>query len=145
MSNSNGYSDYHTSSRRNLSSIRDIIVDVLEQPATPRRMIPGPFFPYFSSRSHQFPPDHHRTSGSGGGGMDVFVTSNQGLVHQRSSDRDDFRQVSKEEAISMSTGRHACPESHRCPWPGCGKSFSVSSNIRRHYRGHTREDGGQSS
>lgn len=28
---------------------------------------------------------------------------------------------------------------HVCPFPGCGRAFSVSSNMRRHHRGHARQ------
>lgn len=50
------------------------------------------------------------------------MTSERGLVHQRSSQQDDFRQISKEEAISNSTGRHACPD--------CGRRFEKLSHYK---------------
>lgn len=54
--------------------------------------------------------------------FDVFVASGQGLVHQRTSTKDDFRQSSKEDAISASTGKFICPH--------CGRRFEKSSHFK---------------
>jgi hypothetical protein len=54
---------------------------------------------------------------------DVFVSSSSdGLVHKRSSNRDDFHHVPKEDAIAGSTGRHVCPE--------CGRRFEKLSTLK---------------
>ncbi|KAF8530498.1 hypothetical protein BU17DRAFT_79273 [Hysterangium stoloniferum] len=51
----------------------------------------------------QYPPPRSNTPGHS---YDVFVsTSNAGLVHKRSSARDDFTQVPREDAIATSTAR----------------------------------------
>jgi hypothetical protein len=54
--------------------------------------------------------------------FDLFIASDQGLVHQRSSKRDDLSKVSKEESISLSTGKHLCPE--------CGRRFEKRSHLK---------------
>lgn len=76
---------------------------------------------YLPARSQQRPSGENAAASHA---YHVFVTSEQGLVHQRSSDRDDFRQVLKDEAISMSTGKHACPE--------CGRRFEKLSHYKVH-------------
>ena len=30
------------------------------------------------------------------------------------------------------------PKAYRCPFPGCGREFNVNSNMRRHWRNHSR-------
>jgi hypothetical protein len=54
--------------------------------------------------------------------FDVFMNSEEGLVHQRSSARDDFQQMTREEAISQSTGKHVCSN--------CGRRFEKRSHLK---------------
>ena len=70
------------------------------------------------------PPRREPTPGHS---YDLFqvVPSGQGLVHKRTSRRDDFHQVTKEDAISSSTGRHVCPT--------CGRRFEKLSTLKVDY------------
>ncbi|KAF5343669.1 hypothetical protein D9758_014688 [Tetrapyrgos nigripes] len=45
--------------------------------------------------------------------------------------------------IHMNTHTGATP--FRCPYPGCGRSFNVNSNMRRHYRNHASASASSSS
>ncbi|KAF8590923.1 hypothetical protein K439DRAFT_1565630 [Ramaria rubella] len=63
---------------------------------------------------------------------DVFVsTSSDGLIHKRSSNKDDFHHVPKEDAIASSTGKHVCPE--------CGRRFEKLSTLKNHLTTHSGE------
>lgn len=88
--------------------------------------------PTLYSNSSSYPPHERRSyehtdlkevqpRASSSHSFDVFVASGEGLVHQRSSNTNNFK-MSKEESISLSTGRHVCPN--------CGRRFEKISHFK---------------
>ena len=79
-----------------------------------------------SPRPSSHPPPQQESSRRGHAhahSYDIFVSSSSdGLIHKRSSDRDDFHHVPKEDAIASSTGRHVCGE--------CGRRFEKLSTLK---------------
>ncbi|KAI9319107.1 hypothetical protein BX666DRAFT_1823794, partial [Dichotomocladium elegans] len=41
---------------------------------------------------------------------------------------------SRPSSLRVHTYSHTGEKPHRCPLPGCGRRFSVQSNMRRHLR-----------
>lgn len=78
--------------------------------------------PSQTSSQQEYPPRRGKTPAHS---YDVFVSSSSdGLVHKRSSHKDDFHHVPKEDAIATSTGKHVCPE--------CGRRFEKLSTLKVH-------------
>ncbi|KAJ3753670.1 hypothetical protein EV361DRAFT_807986, partial [Lentinula raphanica] len=47
-----------------------------------------------------------------------------------------FKRFSRPSSLRIHGNTHSGVTPFSCPFPGCGRKFNVSSNMRRHYRKH---------
>ncbi|CAA7268715.1 unnamed protein product [Cyclocybe aegerita] len=47
-----------------------------------------------------------------------------------------FKRFNRPSSLRIHANTHTGATPFRCPWPNCGREFSVNSNMRRHYRNH---------
>ncbi|EIW81666.1 hypothetical protein CONPUDRAFT_136509 [Coniophora puteana RWD-64-598 SS2] len=72
-------------------------------------------------------------SGNGGG------NEGRGKRHECPHCRKRFNRPS---SLKIHVNTHTGARPYRCPYPGCGREFNVNSNMRRHWRNHSRVGAG---
>ncbi|KIJ56346.1 hypothetical protein M422DRAFT_239570 [Sphaerobolus stellatus SS14] len=179
----------HTPPHAKLPSLHEVLGDVLDRPASRttsrdrepssqqrRSGHPAPSPPHRASSTTPYPsyashpssthpsvqPIPQAPAGAPGHAFHLFnLVPNEGLVHQRSSARDDLdptmpkprlppqdparkyvcsecgNRFSKQSTLRNHHLTHTGERPFACQHPGCGRRFSMACNMQRHMRTHT--------
>ncbi|KIK54980.1 hypothetical protein GYMLUDRAFT_48183 [Collybiopsis luxurians FD-317 M1] len=64
------------------------------------------------------------------------LNRNQGHQAKKHVCTECYKRFNRPSSLRIHENTHTGLTPFRCPYPGCGRRFNVSSNMRRHYRKH---------